>query len=106
MKERNRASGVGIDTGEVWTLVQVAPVTGERKVRRGVITAMLLGNDILDMEGSKGDRNLWKLAVFAAPTGSLTNQFSKGVVHQVTLRLASAARARDWRRAIKSTAST
>jgi hypothetical protein len=49
---------------------------------------------------------LRKLAVFAPPTGSATNQFSKGVVHQVALRLASAARARDWRRAMKSTAST
>jgi hypothetical protein len=56
---------------------------------------MLLGNDVLDVKGSKRYRCLWQAAVFTSLTGAATNLFSNGSVHQFAVRLARTVRARD-----------
>lgn len=42
---------VRVDTGDIWTLVEIAVVAGKGQVIVAVQSSMLPGDDVLDVEG-------------------------------------------------------
>lgn len=49
VKESGDLAGQRVDSGQVRTLVQVTPMTGQRKIRENIETTMLFRNDVLDV---------------------------------------------------------
>ena len=71
-----------VDTAEIRPFIQVTAITGEAEIGRIVVTAVLLRNDVLDVEGSV-DRTLWQSAVLATLAGPLSDQVANsGVYHE------------------------
>lgn len=50
MEEPHYFPASWIDARQIWTLAQIAVWTGERKVGRLIIPAMLTGNDMLNVK--------------------------------------------------------
>src|SRR6266567_137636 len=71
-----------VDTAEIRPFIQVTAITGEAEIGRIVVTAVLLRNNVLDVERNV-DRILWQSAVLATLTGSLSDQVANsGVYHE------------------------
>jgi hypothetical protein len=51
MKQPRQFSRVRIETGDVWTFVQIAGETRPREVRRSGRATMLFGDDVIEMKG-------------------------------------------------------
>lgn len=85
-----------IDSGEVDPFAQIAVVTGEREIVRGVFSAMPPGNDMFDVKGERF-LVLMYLAILATVFRASPDQLTQPVVHQAALALASALRALAWR---------
>lgn len=93
----NQVAGLGIDAREVRSLMQAAVIAGEGEVRGVVATAVLPGNDVLDVESDERRGRLRHAAVFASVTGPPTDQSADGRVHYGDGNIASRLRAFAWR---------
>jgi len=82
VKKALKASGLGIDAGEIWPLEQIAPLTRNTKVVWVVCPAVLRRDNMLDVEGYKRLRCLGQMAIFALLQSSTTNKPSRCRVHQ------------------------
>ena len=105
MEKWDYTSRFWIDARKIRSLVQIAPITGQREIGGIVVAAMLSGNNMLDVKGRQRHRCLRQATVFAFLTGPATNEFSNGCVHQVAVCYSNILWALAWRMAIKSTAS-
>ena len=83
MKKMNNDARVGVDAGEVWTLVEIAGLAGECKITLSVVTAVFHSNDVLDMETKHRVIVLMDPAILTAMVGTLPNLFAEGIVHYV-----------------------
>lgn len=81
MEERDNLIGDGIHSRKIRALTQIAAMAGQRKIVRLVATAMLLGDDVLDVmgEGAVGLRELTMLAAVICPA---PNQLAGGGIHR------------------------
>lgn len=82
MEELYDGSRCGIDPCKVGSLVQVAVMAGEGKVRGCIRTTVLFRSDVFDMEGSEGRVLFRKKTVLTTAPGSLANEPALGLVHQ------------------------
>ena len=74
-------AGLGIDTGKVWTLVEIAAVTGQSEIGLDRWTAMLTCDDVLGVEAEIGIGLLMNLAIFATIAGPLSDEIAKCRIH-------------------------
>jgi hypothetical protein len=70
IKQCCNGARVRIDAAEVWPLVSVATVAGERKTTGIVTGAMLTRNDMFNMERNKRRRLLRNAAILARVAGT------------------------------------
>jgi len=96
----------GINARKIGAFVSVASVAGQGQVGRMVITAMLAGNDVLNVEPRKGQVLLLEQTIFAAMTGAVPDKVANRGIHQCCGRLARMARAFACKIPIRSIAST
>lgn len=80
MEQRCQNAGVGIDPAEVDALLEIALRTGEREVGGVIGAAVLLGDDVFQVETESGSM-LREAAIFAAVLRPLAHQISGDVVH-------------------------
>lgn len=102
-------SGLGIDTGEIRSFVEITAVTRERQIRRVVAATMLAGDYVFDMEAHKRRVTLVKPAIFAALACAGAHALAQRWIHYAVSRgeaAASRRRACACKMEIKSTAWT
>src|SRR5262249_27640002 len=80
VEEPRSLVSLGINTPEVRALVVITGKARESQVARDRLAAMLLCDDVIDLEG-RGRELLGKPAVFAAAAASSPDQFLEGVIH-------------------------
>src|SRR6266540_2584052 len=68
-----------VDTAEIRSFVQVTAITCQAEIGRIVFTAVLLRNDVLNVEGNV-DCGFWQPAVLATLTGSLSDPVANSAV--------------------------
>jgi hypothetical protein len=73
MKQADDGSGQRVNAGEIWSFLAIAIVAGEREVACKGFTAVLLGDDVINLEGQMAV-GLAKLAVFAGTVCSPPDQ--------------------------------
>lgn len=73
----------GINAGQISAFMQIAVDAGEGKIANIIATAMLPGNDVLNVEGGKGRVVLMQLTVFATITSALANENSRRFLHHL-----------------------
>ena len=103
MEERDDVSTLGVDTGEVWPLVEVAAVAGQGEIRRVVWASVLLRHDVLDVMREPA-LFLAEQAVLVAILRSLADELPSGSIHQAEPFRSRERRAFIWRVAMKSSA--
>jgi hypothetical protein len=74
-------AGDRINSPEVWALVPVAEAAGEREVSEIVRTGVLLRHHVIHPESQAGP-SLWKAAVLARVSGTLSHRPVSGRVHE------------------------
>lgn len=82
VKEPLHQPGKRIDSGEVWTVVQIAVMAGEGEVRFDGLPAVLTGDDVLDMKTKERVISLPHAAILAALVGAGSDLFSKSRAHR------------------------
>ena len=66
IEEQHNLLRIGIDTAQIWSLVRVAPITGQSKLREiGFRVQVLFCDDMLNVKSEIGRRNLGNQAVLA-----------------------------------------
>lgn len=75
-----RSPGVGIDPCDVRAFVAVAGVTGEREIVGFAEPAVLLGDDVVNLEGGLREL-LGELAVFTVSLGATADQLLQASFH-------------------------
>lgn len=106
IEERDNVSSLGVDPRQVWPLVQVAVMAGQREVIRIISAAMLSSNDVLYVKRRDEKILLQRSAVFAAPPSSRPNKIADGPARHAPAARASAPRALACRTERKSMAAT
>jgi hypothetical protein len=104
--ETNNPTREGITAGQIWTLSEVAAVATPSAILRRINAAMLLGENVLDVERCKRNRRVWNVAVFAPLTGTFADELTKKALHQAVGERFKKARALAWRMEMKSIAAT
>jgi hypothetical protein len=100
MKEACQLSGLRIKSRDVRPLVLVAVQAGQRQIRGGRWSAVLLGDDMIDLE-RKGIEELEHPAVFAGVVRPAPDEVFQGWVHgnQAASKSRRDLRALDFKRA-------
>src|SRR5262245_32224826 len=99
VKEPGELAAPGIEAGEVGALVVVAREAGQGQVAGNGLTAVLLGDNVVDLERQRGEL-LGEPAVLAAVACPPAHQVRERWVHtaqEEALRAVSARRALEWR---------
>ena len=104
IEEPNDVTGLWVSAAQVRALVQVAPMTAPTSIGISIRPAVLLGDNVLDMEKSRGGGTIGEVTVFAPPTGPLAHELAKRAIHRASAVRLSRARAFAWRMAMKSMA--
>lgn len=81
MKKRNELPRFRIEASDVWTLMQVAVLTAQRQIVGVVSTAMLPGNDMLDVKTEERLMLLAKAAILTAMVRPVTDELAKVGLH-------------------------
>ena len=58
----------------------------EREIRRGIISPMLSGSEMFDVEADNHCIPLWQKAVLTAVPCPVANELTYGLIHQLTIR--------------------
>lgn len=74
MKQFGDLIGLGIDTGQVRSFMEVAINTGQGKIVGFIRATVLLGDDVLDVQDSQRRVVLLQLAILAAMTCTLPDE--------------------------------
>ncbi len=82
VKEPDDFVRVWIAAGQVWSLVEVALVAGERQIIERIHAAMFARIDVLDMERMGVVMFLPKPAIFTAVPGALPHLLAECQAHQ------------------------
>ena len=83
MKQLDDGARHRVDARQVRSLVSVAAITSQRQVVQGIVRAMLLRDDVFDMEGKQRNSRLRQTAVFATFVGASSNRGAiRGVDHR------------------------
>jgi hypothetical protein len=80
MKERHDFSANGVNTRQVGTFLQITTVASQRQVPGFVGTAMLLGDNVLDVVRQL-DVLLRELAILTAIVRATPDEVARGGVH-------------------------
>ena len=81
VEQCHNCSGFTVDSRQIWAFAEIASRAAKREIWKFVGTAVLLRNDVVDMEAGKRQCRLWQSAVFAAITRPLLHVRSKLFVH-------------------------
>jgi hypothetical protein len=81
MEKTHDFAGLRVDPGEIWAFMVVIVMTGQRKIVRIVAAAVLLRDNVLDMEAIEWLVVLMDSAVLAAVAGAAPDQFAGLGVH-------------------------
>ena len=73
MKQRHQLTRLRIDARKIGSLVQIAPIAGQREVRGMVAAAMLSGDNVFYVEEREWQCCLRELAVFTPVPGPATD---------------------------------
>ena len=80
VKERYNFTAGRVDSGQVWSLVEIAPVACQRQIAIIVGPAMLLGNDMFNVV-CESTVLLTEQAIFAAFACPAADKFPCGGIH-------------------------
>jgi hypothetical protein len=96
MKRTGELVGSRVEASQIGPFLEVALVTGQRKVLRNVTASMLSGDDMFDV---KGQRLLLlpQAAILAPARGTLPDKLTKPWLHQMAPASTSTRRALAWR---------
>ena len=90
VEERRELPGLLIDARYVWSFIAIAPWAGQAEVIEPRLAAVLLGDDVIDLEG-QGIRRLGEPAVFADSLRPLPHApIEPRLAHAMSLRRKSA----------------
>jgi hypothetical protein len=81
VKKDHDLAGQRVDPGKVWALVGIAELAGEGKVMELVPTAVLAGDDVLDVKSQPPPARFARAAILAAIAGPLPDLFARGLIH-------------------------
>ncbi len=81
MKQRHKLPGLGIEAGDVGSLVEIAEAARQGQVVRLGRATMLTGNDVFDVKTDETGSRLRQSAVFANVTCPAADQGPQRVVH-------------------------
>lgn len=73
-----------VDAGEIWSLVKVTAEAGIGKIAERVSASVLLGYNVLDLK-RRQDMGFEEMAVFASPSGSLSDLLLDNLIHPWSL---------------------
>jgi hypothetical protein len=90
-------AGLVVTAGQIWPFLQVAMLTTPAGVHWVIITAMLFGNDVIDMKGKKGLQFVRQATILTPVVCSLANEIAQLLGDHQAAELASRARAFDCR---------
>ena len=82
-----------VDARQIRSLVRIAPFASERKIRRIVAPAMLLGADVLDLKSRKRQVTLEQAAILTPAFRSIADQLTNRFIHAQAEVLRNMARA-------------
>ena len=82
MEQRCHPAGFRIATNEVGSFVEIAPEAGEREIFGRVISFMLAGCDVLDLERGNCVVIAMQMTVFTPVAGALLYKPATSGVHQ------------------------
>jgi len=80
IESRKRACN-RVDTSQVWPLVQIAVMTGERQIREIVRSLVLSCDNVFYVELEKRLRNLGQPAILAPRGGPADDDLASGGIH-------------------------
>jgi hypothetical protein len=81
VEKLDNLSRVGVDPGQVRTLVQIAIDAGEREVCEIVTATVLSRQNVFDLEFGDGGLRLGQLAIFTAMASPLPDMLPRLLVH-------------------------
>jgi hypothetical protein len=92
MKQKCDLASGGIDSGEVGSLVAIASMACPPEILEVCLTAMLSGDDVLEVEGFERRQPVRQVTVFTAPSRALANLLTQRLGHLIRARIAAGAR--------------
>ena len=95
-----------VSAAQVRASVQVAPMAAPASVVKGIRPAVLLGENVFDVESGRSSGPIREVTVLALPTSPFADELAKGATHQASAERLRRARAFAWRIAMKSMAQT
>ena len=93
MEQRRYGAGFRIAADEIGSFVQIAPEAREREIFGRIISFMLAGGDVLNLECDNGLVIAMQVTVFTLVAGALIYKLASGRVHQDAAWRASQRRA-------------
>ncbi len=100
--EPNNPSRKRISTAQVRPFSEIASVATPAAVLGSIDAAMLLGEDMLDVETDRRSDSIWDLAVLAPAAGPFADELTKGPRHYLSRGRFNRARALACSMAMKS----
>lgn len=82
MEERDHVAVKRVAAAKIRALLEVAPVAAPAAVLGQIRTAVLPGDDVLDVEGRYRYRPIRKVTVFAAAAGPFSNDLAERLSHR------------------------
>jgi hypothetical protein len=80
-KKAYKPATLGIKSGDVWSLVEIAEAARQSQVAGLRLAAMLPRNDMFYVKSNESRRRLGQAAVLANVAGPRANERSKGLIH-------------------------
>lgn len=93
IKQRHDGSGLAVNARQIRAFAQVTPRATQSEVGKLRETAVLLGDDMIDLETCERQGRLRQAAVFAAVSGPMPHLYSQLLVHQTEVVRARTTRA-------------
>ena len=81
IEQRDLLAGVLIHRSQICALMRIAVMARPSKVLSVVSTAMLAGDNVLDVKAIEGIILLMDQAVFTSVAGAVTNELADGRIH-------------------------
>jgi hypothetical protein len=93
MKQARHFACFRVETGQVGSLMEIAPVTGQCQILGQMLPTVLSGGNMFDVERRYTLEFLMQPAIFASVASAILHQPAQSRSHQDALRLASQTRA-------------
>ena len=81
MKERDDFVRLEVQAGEIGPLVRIAPITRQGQLVRMVSSAMLFGDDVLNVKGDIGSGLLRHATILACVAGAPSDKLARPGIH-------------------------